>query len=292
MKGFGSSRPTSFQTGGAAMKNFYILTDALEYIEKNICEDFHSQEVADYCGVSLSSLQKLFRMALCRSVRDYIQRRRICLAARDILDTKMKMIDVAYKYQFGSPESFARAFKKVWNESPTSYRTSWKFSGICPRLDYHYQEGADEEMARKKVDISEAYDEIVKMRGSYVICFDIIGLVPINEVSFEAGDVAIVESLKRIDRVAGDDMMTLRIGGDEFALITGSKDLSYAENLSREVLRHNGECIPWEKQKVPLSLRAGIIQVPSGNLKYDDFFTGMHKAIEESRRQERTVNKA
>lgn len=267
------------------MKNFYVLTDALEYIEKNICEEFHSQEVADYCGVSLSSLQKLFRLALHISVRDYIQRRRICLAARDILHTKMKMIDIAYKYQFGSPESFTRAFKKVWNESPTSYRTSWKFSGIWPRRDYHYQEGADEEMAGKRVDISEAYDEIVKMRGSYVICFDIVGLVPINEISREAGDIAIVESLKRIDRIAKDDMIPLRIGGDEFALITGSTDRSYAEELLREVLDHNGEILPWKKQDIPLSLRAGITQVPVGNLKYDEFFMGMHKAIEESRKE-------
>ena len=121
MTGYRLSRPTtSFRTGSTAMKNFYILTDALTYIEKNICEDFHCQKVADHCGVSLSSLQKLFRLALRRSVRDYIQRRRICLAARDILDTKMKISDIAYKYQFGSPESFTRAFKKVWNESPTS----------------------------------------------------------------------------------------------------------------------------------------------------------------------------
>lgn len=30
------------------MKNFYVLTDALEYIEKNICEDFGSRAVADH----------------------------------------------------------------------------------------------------------------------------------------------------------------------------------------------------------------------------------------------------
>ena len=52
------------------MKNFYILTDALAYIEKNICEDIDSQSVADSCGVSLSSLQKLFRLALNKSVKD------------------------------------------------------------------------------------------------------------------------------------------------------------------------------------------------------------------------------
>lgn len=213
------------------------------------------------------------------------------MAARDILDSNMKIIDIAYKYQFGSPPSFTRAFKKVWNESPVSYWRTWRFSGICPRLDYQYQGGADEDMARKKVDIGEAYDKIVKMKESYVICFDIIGMVQINEVSFAAGDVAVVESLKRIDQIAGDDMIMLRIGGDEFALITGSRDFSHVENLSGEVLCHNGECIPWEKQKVPLSLRAGIIQIPSEDLKYDNFFAEMHKAIEECRRQEDEVEK-
>lgn len=272
------------------MKNFYVLTDALEFIEKSICEHFESQAVADYCGVSLSSLQKLFRLALHRSVRDYIQRRRICLAAKDILHSEMRMIDIAYKYQFGSPESFARAFKKVWNESPTSYKNSWKFSGICPRLDYHYEEGADEEMAGKKVDISEAYDEIVKMRGSYVICFDIVGLMPINEISHEAGDVAIVESLKRIDRVAGDGMITLRIGGDEFALITGSTDRAYVDEIVQEVLSHNSEPVSWKNREIPLDLRAAIVQVPAENLKYDEFFVGMHEAIREKREEERAMS--
>ena len=88
-----------------------------------------------------------------------------------------------------------------------------------------------------------------------------------------------------------DIEMTFRIGGDEFALITGSKDLSYVEDLSREVLSHNGEYVSWENQKIPLSLRAGIHQVPENNLKYDDFYSGMHKAIEECRRQEQIVKK-
>ena len=148
------------------MKNFHVLTDALEYIETNICEEVDSQAVADYCGVSLSSLQKLFRLALHRSVKDYILRRRISLAAKDILDTDMKMIDIAYKYQFGSPENFVRAFKKIWKITPTEYKKTWRFSEICPRLDYQYQEGADEDMAAKRIDISEAYDEICRMKGT------------------------------------------------------------------------------------------------------------------------------
>ena len=269
------------------MKNFYILTDALAYIEKNICEDIDSQSVADSCDVSLSSLQKLFWLALNKSVKDYILRRRICLAAKDILDTDMKMIDIAYKYQFGSPESFVRAFKKVWNETPTSYKRTWKFSGIYPKLDYQFEEGADEEMAAKKVDISEAYDEIVKRQGTYVICFDIVGLIPINEIAREAGDLAILEAAKRIDSVSTEAMMQLRIGGDEFALISGSDDEEEVKKLTEQVLSHNGEPVEYKGRKIPLNIRAGIIKVSGEGVRYSEFFTEMHEAINETRRKEK-----
>ena len=265
------------------MKNFYVLTDALRYIEDNIYEEIDSQDVADSCNVSLSSLQNLFRLALHRSVKDYIIKRKICLAARDILESDMKIIDIAYKYQFGSPEHFVRTFKKVWNETPTEYKKHWKFSGIYPKLDYKFEEGADQEMARKKVDISEAYDVIVNMKDTYVICFDIVGLIPINDISYEAGDLAILEAARRIDRVSTEDMIQLRIGGDEFALITGSDDLVYVEGIMNEVLSHNEECIVWNGKDIPLRLRAGMIKSPGHNLKYSDFFADMHEAINKTR---------
>lgn len=268
------------------MKNFYVLTDALKYIEDNICEEIDSQDVADSCCVSLSSLQKLFRLALHRSVKDYIIKRKICLAARDILESDMKIIDIAYKYQFGSPEHFVRSFKKVWNETPTEYKKNWKFSGIYPKLDYKFEEGADQEMASKKVDISEMYEEIMKAKDTYVICVDIVGLIPINDISFEAGDLAILEAARRIDNVSTEDMFQLRIGGDEFALITRSSDLAYVEGLVEEILSHNDECIEWEDKKIPLKLRVGIMHASAENIKYDKLFSDMHKAINEVRLKE------
>lgn len=205
---------------GGCNENFYILTDALAYIEKNICEDIDSQSVADSCGVSLSSLQKLFRLALNKSVKDYILRRRICLAA-------------------------------------------------------------------KKVDISEAYDEIVKRQGTYVICFDIVGLIPINEIAREAGDLAILEAARRIDSVSTEEMMQLRIGGDEFALITGSDDEEEVKKLTEQVLSHNGEPVEYKGRKIPLNIRAGVIKVPGEGVRYSEFFMEMHEAINETKRKEK-----
>lgn len=270
--------------GGDEVKNFFVLTDAVNYIEENICEEISPQMIADYCYVSLSSLQKLFRHALHKSIKEYISKRRMSLAAEDILKTDMAFTEIAYKYQFGSPEVFSRAFRKVWNESPSSYKKHWNFSGIFPKIDYHYEEGESEEMARKKVDIADAYEVFKSMKGTYVICFDIINLVPINDISFEAGDMAIIEAAKRIDEAREDNMLMFRIGGDEFALVSGLTDLKESEKLAEKILSKNGGEIMYKNQKIAVALRAGFTKVPEKNLRYSEFFTNMHQSIEESRR--------
>lgn len=269
-----------------AVKNFFVLADAISFIEDNICNQFNHQIIADYCYVSLSSLQKLFRLALNLSIKEYISKRRISLAAEDILSTEMSITDIAYKYQFSSPEVFRRAFKKVWTVSPTVYKKQWKFSGIFPKIHYDYIEGEDQEVARKKVDIADAYDVFKSMKGTYVICFDIVNLTFINSISRAAGDLAIVESARRIDEVRDDDMLMFRIGADEFALVTGLKDLQNTEKLAEKVLSSNGSVIEYNDQKIPLSLRAGYTKIPNEPLRYSDFFTNIHQAIEESKKVE------
>jgi len=265
------------------VKNFFILTDAVNYIEDNICTEISSQMVADYCNVSLSSLQKLFRLALHKSIKEYISKRRISLAADDILKTDMSIIEMAFKYQYSSPEVFCRAFRKVWNDSPSSYKKHWSFSGIFPKIDYHYEEGGDQEMARKKVDITDAYEAFKNMKGTYVICFDIINLMPINNISIEAGDLAIIEAAKRIDEVREDNMLMFRIGGDEFALVSELADLQETEKLAEKILCRNGETIEYKNQSIALALRAGFTKIPEKALRYSEFFTNMHQSIEESR---------
>lgn len=278
------------------MKNFYILTDALEYIEENICENLDSQMIADYCYVSLSSLQKLFRLGLHISIKEYIDKRKMCLAARDILHSDMKLIDIAYKYQFSSPESFTRAFTRVWKETPSSYRKHWKFSGIFPKINYEvpnsqqtkYEKGVSLTMAFRKVDISEAYENFRDMSNSYVICFDIIGMMSINAISHDAGDLAIVEVCRRIDEISSDQMLQLRIGGDEFALATGLDDIHEVERIAQQILSKNGCTIRWKEKEIPISLRAGYIRIPEKNLRYSDFFTNMHQTLHQVRINERS----
>ena len=88
---------------------------------------------------------------------------------------------------------------------------------------------------RKSVDISELYDLFTERKNCYFVCCDIKHLVPINEISHKAGDLAILEEMKRMNAVAGPDDIVFRIGGDEFTLLTNSEDIDYARKLCDQI---------------------------------------------------------
>jgi AraC family transcriptional regulator len=259
-----------------------ILTEAINFIESGLCEPITRKAAADHCYVSLSSLEKLFRYALNLGIKDYIERRRMTRAADDIVNSEMSVTDVAMKYQYNSTEVFSRSFKRVWNVNPSEFRDNRRFTGIFPKINYVCRKGDDFYMAQKRVDISEAYDYLRGKKGSYVLCFDMRHLTEINALSSKAGDHAILEMVSRIDGASSDEMCVLRIGGDEFALITGFYDLEEAEGLRESILKRNGEPILFEGKSLPLSLWCGIIKIPD-SLRYDDFFNDMHAAIEKSK---------
>ncbi len=256
------------------------LTAALEYIEHDLSGEFSQEQCAKAACCSLSGLQKLFRSVFNKSVGDYVTRRRLTAAARELQQTDRTALDIALEFGWGSAEAFTRAFSRVWGVTPSEYRRSWRFSGLCPRLDFprHFmREG--ELIMTNKYDISELYDYIRSKQGTYALSFDTSHLMEINDsLGHEAGDKVILECLHRIDRECTDGMMMFRIGGDEFVMMTGLSDKSAVEALAKRVLSHNGECVPHNGAEIPVSMRAGAVLLKSGKLSYSELFAELVSA--------------
>jgi AraC family transcriptional regulator len=266
------------------LKDFLALIKAVEVIEENLCEEMTREYLATQSYVSLSKLEKLFRFALNCSIKEYITKRRITLAAEDLKNGAGSVTEIAVKYCYTSSEVFCRVFKSIWGVSPSLFALKWRFTGIFPKRDpMNFLKGEDIEMARKRVDISDAYDFFKQQAGTFVICFDIQSLMPINEISIKAGDIAILETASRINDIMTDDMLLLRIGGDEFALFTGLRELSQAKTLLDAVLARNGDKFNFNGQGIPLTVWAGITTVPDTSLRYSEFFSDMHGTIQESK---------
>lgn len=265
------------------MKNIELLVQSLEYIEAHLDDDMRTEDIAEACHCSKSTLEKLFQNVNNISVHAYIVRRRMTLAAKKISSmTDVSIIDIAVEYGYSSHEAFTRAFREVWNCTPSDFRGR-KYSELFPKLRRPIEEGDSYIMQRRNFDISELYDLFKERKDCYFICSDIKSLVPINEISFKAGDLAILESMKRLQDAAGEDDLVFRIGGDEFCILTNSSDSEYANKVRAEIESHNEEPIEYEGRKIPLSLYVAITRFQGDILKYNDLFSELHHALRESK---------
>ncbi len=265
------------------MKNMDLLMASLEYIELHIKDDLKTAEVAEKCFCSKSTLEKLFRHVNNISVQDYIKHRRMMLAAKVIsAEPDKNILDIALEYGYSSNEAFARAFKEIWNVNPSEFRGKRYFE-LYPKLRKPLNEGNRYVMERKNVDISELYDLFKARQECYFICLDIKLLGEINEISEKAGDLAIIETMKRMDNIAGINDMIFRIGGDEFCILTDSTQEEYAEELVQKLLAMNGKTFAYLEQEIPLALRVTSTKVTQTVVRYNELFEKLHIAINELR---------
>ena len=264
------------------MKNFYVFTDALEFIETNLCSEISQQDIADACCCSLSTLQKTWRYCTHTSIKTYISKRRLACSAKDILNGNISIIDVAFRYQYNSPEVFTRAFTRMWGISPSKFREKWRNADFFPPFIANSENDftGGIHMSRK-VDLSELYDFLRSKADTYVLCFDVCSLMPINEnYGNKAGDAVILEAYRRIDEAADDDMAVFRIGGDEFAMITGLTDASDVEALAERIIVQNNTPIEFEGNRISVSLRTGAVKYIARPFRYNEFFTKLHDTVD------------
>jgi AraC family transcriptional regulator len=94
------------------------LSNAIEYIEKNLAGEISYEEAAKIACCSTYYFQRMFSYVTGISLSEYIRRRKMTQAAFELQTTDSKVIDVALKYGYTSPTSFNRAFQSVHGISP------------------------------------------------------------------------------------------------------------------------------------------------------------------------------
>ena len=269
------------------MNKMELLADALEYMEQHLKDSITTGDVAKACFCSRSTLEKLFRYVNHMSIREYLMRRRLTRAARDIVrEPDTGILEIALRYGYGTNESFTRAFRGFWNCKPSEFRGAKRFSELFPRLTGPLGEGDGTMAERKHVDISELYDLFQERRTCCFVLCDIKHMMAVNEISHKAGDMAIAESLRRIQEAAGDNDVAFRIGGDEFALLTDREDQGYADLLVEKIKSSNEKPILWEGREIPLTLHVGVTRFEGKRLGYDELFHQLHSAITDTAKRD------
>lgn len=95
-----------------------LIQQAICYMEEHICESINYADVAKSVHMSSYNFHRTFSFIVGMTANEYIRKRRLTLAARELQTTDISVIDAAYKYGYESPESFSKAFTRFHGSTP------------------------------------------------------------------------------------------------------------------------------------------------------------------------------
>lgn len=98
------------------------INKAIEYMETHLTEDIHCEDVAGHVHISVFHFRRTFTLFTGMSVGEYLRNRRLSLAGKELTKQGTKVIDVALKYGYDSPESFSKAFTRFHGITPSQVK--------------------------------------------------------------------------------------------------------------------------------------------------------------------------
>ena len=100
------------------------MNGVLEYIEENITGDIDYDAIERMMACPKTVFQQTFTRISGITISEYVRRRKLTLAAYELQNTDMKVIEVAFKYGYTSADSFRVAFRRVHSVNPGEARHS------------------------------------------------------------------------------------------------------------------------------------------------------------------------
>jgi len=146
------------------------MNGAIKYIEENLINEIDYKEVARIAFCSEYHFKRMFSFLAGISLSEYIRRRRLTLAGFELKDSNIKVIDLAIKYGYNSPDSFTRAFQNLHGITPTEARNSSIPLKAYPRMTFQLTIKGGSEM-NYRIEEKEAF-RIVGIKKRVPILFN------------------------------------------------------------------------------------------------------------------------
>lgn len=107
-----------------------VISKVIDYIEEHLEEELNLKKIAQAAGYSKFHLHRMFAAKAGCTIHQYIQKRRLTEAAKQLIYTNESIISVALSAGYETQQSFTSAFKKMYLVSPQVYRKQKQFSPI------------------------------------------------------------------------------------------------------------------------------------------------------------------
>lgn len=94
----------------------------VDYAEEHLTEPPDEGEISIIAACSYALFQQTFAQAAGITFAEYLRRRRLTMAAWELQNTDRRVIDIALKYGYESPDAFRVAFRRLHGVSPSEAR--------------------------------------------------------------------------------------------------------------------------------------------------------------------------
>ncbi len=140
------------------------ISRAIEYIENNLTNDITIEDISNYSYISSFYFQKGFSIICGYGLSEYIRNRKLSCAGYEVLNTDNKIIDIALKYGYDSPDSFTKAFTRFHGSTPTEVRRGGKIKEFAPlKINLSLKGGYTMEY---KIEEKESF-KVVGLKGNF-----------------------------------------------------------------------------------------------------------------------------
>ncbi len=179
------------------MDSIKNMNKALSYIEENLDGDIDLKEVAKIALCSQYHFQRMFSFLAGVTLSEYIRRRRLTLAAFELNNSDIRVIDVAVKYGYSSADSFARAFQGLHGITPSEARNKGQCLKSYPRMTFQLSIQGGNEM-NYRIEEKEAFS-IVGIKKRVPIVFN--GVNPEIAAMWQSLNMEMIKTLKELSNV-------------------------------------------------------------------------------------------
>ncbi len=122
---------------------------AVDYIEENLAGEIDFNKAAEKAACSIFHFQRIFFAINGLTPVEYARRRKLTMAAMELAAENVKVIDVAMKYGYDSPNAFARAFRQLHGITPQAAREPGVKLTAFPRVSFHIELKGENDMDYK-----------------------------------------------------------------------------------------------------------------------------------------------
>ncbi|TKC18942.1 AraC family transcriptional regulator [Robertmurraya kyonggiensis] len=112
------------------------MNKALNYIEENLTNEIDYMEVARTACCSEYHFKRMFSFLAGIPLSEYIRRRRLTLAAFELQQSDLRIIDIAIKYGYSSADAFTRAFQQLHGITPSESRSNGQALKAYPKMTF------------------------------------------------------------------------------------------------------------------------------------------------------------